>query len=179
MTRMSTIDVASATGLTAELFASIKRGLGKVPNAYATIGSQSPVALQTLLTANAALKSSGALSAKELEAINLAISENSGCDYCLAAHTLTGKMAGYTAEQMRELRAGGLSVDAKIDALVKFALTLVRTSGTVPQITLDSVRQAGYGDMQVTEAIFAITAILTTNIFNRVNDTTLDFPPVK
>ncbi|GAB7541706.1 hypothetical protein CS8_013690 [Cupriavidus sp. 8B] len=57
MTRMSTIDVTSATGLTAELFANIKRGLGKVPNAYASIGSQSPVVLQSLLATNAALKS--------------------------------------------------------------------------------------------------------------------------
>lgn len=179
MTRMSTIDVTSATGLTAELFANIKRGLGKVPNAYASIGSQSPVVLQSLLATNAALKSSGELSAKELEAINLAISENSGCDYCLAAHTLTGKMAGFTAEQMVELRAGGLSSDAKLDALVKFVLTLVRTTGTVPQSSLDNVRRAGYTDSQITESILAVTAILTTNIFNRVNDTILDFPAVK
>jgi len=179
MTRMSTIDVASATGLTAELFAGIKRGLGKVPNAYASMGTQSPVVLQSLLATNAALKSSGALSGRELEAINLAISENSGCDYCLAAHTVTGKMAGYTAEQMHELRAGGLSTDAKIDALVKFVLTLVRTAGTLPQATLDAVREAGYTDAQVTESILAVTAILTTNLFNRVNDTVLDFPPAK
>lgn len=179
MTRMSTIDIASATGLTAELFTNIKRSVGKVPNAYASIGSQSPIVLQSLLATNAALKTSGALSAKELEAINIAISENSGCDYCLAAHTLTGKMAGYTPEQIRELRAGGLSTDQKIDALVKFVLKLVRTAGTVPQSVLDGVREAGYSDTQVTEAILAVTAILTTNLFNRVNDTILDFPSAK
>ncbi len=90
----------------------------------------------------------------------------------------TGKNIGASRDnRLASFAERGL--DRRLDALVKFALTLVRTSGTVPQITLDSVRQAGYSDVQVTEAIFAITAILTTNIFNRVNDTTLDFPPVK
>lgn len=179
MTRMNTIDVASATGPTGDLFTSIKRAMGKVPNAYASMGSQSPTMLEAVLHTNAALKKSGVLSAREIEAINLAVSENSGCDYCLAAHTMTGKIAGFTAEQMREIRAGGIASDAKLDTLVKFVLGLVRTSGTVPSQTLDAVREAGYSDAQITESMLAVTAILTTNLFNRVNDTVLDFPPAK
>lgn len=179
MTRMQTIDVTSATGQTAELFTGIKRAMGKVPNAYATMGSQSPAMLEAVLHTNAALKKSGVLSAREIEAINLAVSQNSGCDYCLAAHTMTGKIAGFTAEQMREIRAGGIASDAKLDMLVKFVLGLVRTSGTVSSQTLDAVREAGYSDAQITESMLAVTAILTTNLFNRVNDTVLDFPPAK
>ncbi len=44
------------------------------------------------------------LSARELEAINLSVSEHSGCDYCVAAHTMIAKLAGYTAEETRQLR---------------------------------------------------------------------------
>ena len=33
----------------------------------------------------------GSLSAQQLEAINLSVSEATGCDYCLAAHTLETK----------------------------------------------------------------------------------------
>ncbi|CAG9179221.1 carboxymuconolactone decarboxylase family protein [Cupriavidus respiraculi] len=178
MSRIPALDLQTATGETAELFANIKRAVGKVPNAYAGIGTASPAALANLLQTNAVLKK-GALSARELEAINLAVSEASGCDYCVAAHTMTGKMAGYSAEQTRKLRAGAYDDDPKIDALVRFALTLVKTSGTVPAPALAAVREAGYSDGQVVEAILAITAILFTNMFNRVNDTTLDFPPVQ
>ncbi len=148
-----------------------------MPNAYATIGSNAPAVLAQALQISQVQKA-GSLSARELEAINLSVSEYSGCDYCVAAHTLTGKMAGYTETQTRQLREGSYPEDAKIDALTRFAVELVSTRGTVPATSLEAVRAAGYSDGQVVEAIQAVSAILFTNMVNRVNDTTLDFPAV-
>jgi len=176
-TRLHTVAVQEATGQAAELFAAIRGAVGKVPNAYATIGSNAPAVLAQALQTNAVLKK-GNLSAREMEAINLSVSEHSGCDYCVAAHTLTGKMAGYTGEQMRQLRRGSYPEDARIDALTRFAVELVSTRGTVPAASLEAVRATGYGDGQIVEAIQAVSAILFTNMINRVNDTTLDFPAV-
>lgn len=176
-TRLHTAPVAEANGQAAELFGAIRKALGKVPNAYVTIGSNAPAVLAQALQTNQALKA-GSLSARELEAINLAVSEHSGCDYCLAAHTLTGKMAGYTEAQTRQLRQGSYPDDARIDALTRFAIELVSTRGTVPSASLETVREAGYSDGQIIEAIQAVSAILFTNMVNRVNDTTLDFPAV-
>ncbi|GJG95482.1 carboxymuconolactone decarboxylase family protein [Cupriavidus pauculus] len=177
-TRLHTIAVHEATGQTAELFGAIRKAVGKVPNAYATIGSNAPAVLAQALQTNAVLKQ-GSLSGKELEAINLAVSEKSGCDYCVAAHTLMAtKLAGLTVEQTQQLRRGSYPEDAKIEALTHFALELVSTSGTVPAASVEAVRAAGYNDAQIVEAIAAISAILFTNMINRVNDTTLDFPAV-
>jgi uncharacterized peroxidase-related enzyme len=175
MSRLHTIQVNDATGETAQLFGAVTHAVGKVPNAYRAIGSNAPAVLGQALQIGAVLKQ-GELSARELEAINLSVSEASACDYCLAAHSLTGKMAGLSAEQIREVRQGSFSADAKIDALVKFAVRLVKTSGTLPADAVESVKQAGYSDRQITEAVLAISAILFTNMFNRVNDTVLDFP---
>lgn len=175
MNRLTTINVADAPEESAALFAAIKKAVGKVPNAYATIGSSAPNVLAHVLQTGAVLKQ-GELSALELEAINLAVSEASQCDYCLAAHTMTGKMAGFTAEQIQEIRKGGLEGNAKIDALVKFALTLVTTRNTLSAEAVANVKAAGYSDRQILEAILAISAILLTNMVNRVNDTVLDFP---
>jgi uncharacterized peroxidase-related enzyme len=175
MNRLHTITLQDATGETAQLFSAIKQAVGKVPNAYLTIGSNAPAVLGHVLQTGAVLKQ-GELSAREQEAINLAVSEASACDYCLAAHSLTGKMAGFNVDQLHELRNGGFSADAKLDALVKFAVRLVKTSGTLPAEAVESVKQAGYSDRQITEAVLAVSAILFTNMFNRVNDTLLDFP---
>jgi uncharacterized peroxidase-related enzyme len=175
MSRLTTINVADAPEESAQLFAAIKKAIGKVPNAYATIGSSAPNVLAHVLQTGAVLKQ-GQLSALELEAINLAVSEVSQCDYCLAAHSMTSKMAGYTAEQIQQIRAGGLEGNAKIDALVKFALTLVTTRNTLAPEAVTSVKAVGYSDRQILEAILAVSAILFTNMFNRVNDTVLDFP---
>jgi uncharacterized peroxidase-related enzyme len=177
MSRLHTINVADAPEESVGLFAAIKKAVGKVPNAYATIGSNAPHVLAHMLQTGALLKK-GELSTLELEAINLAVSEASQCDYCVAAHTLTGKMAGYTAEQTQQLRNGSLEGNAKIDALTKFALTLVTTRNTLPAEAVENVKAAGYSDRQIVEAILAVSAILFTNMFNRVNDTVLDFPKV-
>lgn len=177
MSRLHITTIDQATGQTAELFTAIKSSVGKVPNAYATVGSHSPAVLKQALEHNATLKQ-GALSDRELEAINLAVSEATGCDYCLAAHTLMGKMAGYSVEQTRQLRSGQYGDDAKIDALVHFAREVVTTTGTLPETSLQALQAAGYTDRQVVETISAISAILFTNMINRVNDTTVDFPKV-
>ncbi|QYY34082.1 MULTISPECIES: carboxymuconolactone decarboxylase family protein [Cupriavidus] len=176
-TRLHTIPVQDATGQTAELFGAIRKAIGKVPNAYATIGSNAPAVLANALQTGQILKN-GALSARELEAINLAVSEHTGCDYCVAAHTLMGKLAGYSGQQMRQLREGSYPDDVKIDALVRFVLELVSTRGTVPAESVQAVRAAGYTDGQIVEIIQAMSAILFTNMVNRVNDTALDFPAV-
>jgi alkylhydroperoxidase family enzyme len=97
----------------------------------------------------------------------------------VAAHTLKGKLAGLSSDDMKQVRAGVATGDAKRDALVTFVQTLVGTRGTVPEAALDAVRAAGYTDRQIIEINLAIASITFTNLVNRVNDTTIDFPAVK
>ncbi len=178
MSPLSSLAPADATGATADVFAKIRKAVGKVPNAYATIGTHAPEGLAAILGVEAVL-AAGTLSKAEIEAVKLAVSENAGCDYCLAAHTLAGKFAGLSPEAMRQIRAGAPSGDAKRDALVAFVRTLVTTRGTVPAEALDAFLAAGYTERQVMEVSLAIASITFTNLVNRANDTTLDFPAVE
>lgn len=177
MTRLHTLAYDQADQETAELFGTIKRNIGKLPNVYATIGSNAPAVLAHVLGTGATLAKSS-LGKREQEAINLAVSEATGCDYCVAAHTMTGKLAGYTAEQARELRSGSFAEDARIDALVKFALHLVQQRGTLDVAAVDALKAAGFTERQLVEIPLVVSAILFTNMVNRINDTTLDFPKV-
>jgi uncharacterized peroxidase-related enzyme len=177
MSRLTAINPEAATGAAAELFAKIKKAAGRVPNAYATVGTHSPAALGAILGVEAVLASSS-LAKADIEIIKLAVSEVAGCDYCIAAHTLMGKFAGLSPEVMKEVRAGTATGDAKRDALVRFVRTLVQTHGTVAAEELDVVRAAGCSEQQVIEVALAIASITFTNLVNRVNDTTLDFPVV-
>ena len=176
MSRLNTIEVSEATGELAATFNAIKKGMGKVPNAFATLGTNSPELLSQVLQMNFMLQTKSALSRRQLEAINLAISEDSACDYCVAAHTIMGMAAGFSEDQAKSLRSGSYPEDPKIDALIKFSLRLVNTSGTLAPAELEAIRKADLSDRQVVETIGAISAILLTNMLNRVNDTLLDFP---
>ena len=175
MSRLHTQAVSEATGKAAQLFSAVKGAVGMVPNAYATVGSNSPLALEAALSLDGVLAKSS-LNGKEIEIIKLAVSEVSSCDYCLAAHTMIGKSKGLSADAILALRHGQPSGDARFDALATFARTLVSTSGTVPAEVVASVKAAGYSDAQIVDALLAIASITFTNLLNRVNDTALDFP---
>ncbi len=177
MSRFTAVNPETATGASAEVFAKIKKAVGKVPNAYALIGTHTPAGLAAMLAADAAL-AAGSLPKADVEAIKLAVSELGGCDYCIAAHTLVGKMAGLKPDEMKQIRAGEATGTAARDALVRFVRTVVRSSGTVDAADVDAVRAAGYTETQIVEALLAVTVITFTNLVNRVNDTTLDFPAV-
>jgi uncharacterized peroxidase-related enzyme len=177
MSRLTTIRPEEATGAAAEVFAKIKKTVGKVPNTYATVGTHTPEALSAALAFDAAVAAS-TLGKADIEVIKLAVSEYVGCDYCVAAHTLMGKLAGLSADDMKQVRAGVATGEAKRDALVTYVRTLVGTRGTVPEAVVDAVRAAGYTERQIIEINLAIASITFTNLVNRVNDTTLDFPTV-
>ncbi|MYM23062.1 carboxymuconolactone decarboxylase family protein [Duganella sp. FT135W] len=176
MSRLFTQPVSEATGHAAQLFTAIKGAIGKVPNAYLTLGTNSPVALEAALNLDGALKKSS-LSAKEVEVVKLAVSQEASCDYCLAAHTLMGGKAGLSADAIKGVRHGQPSGDARLDALATFVHTVVSTSGDVPAEVVIAVKQAGYSDAQIVDTLLAVASITFTNLFNRVNVTTLDFPP--
>lgn len=175
MPRLHTQDISTATGPAAQLFTAIKGAVGKVPNAYADIGVNSPVALEAALNLDAALRKSS-LKGKQVEAIKLAVSEAAECDYCLAAHSLMAKKLGLSAEAVIGLRRAEASGDAQLDALTVFVRELVTTRGTVPAASVEAVKAAGYSDAQIVDTLLAVTAITFTNLFNRVNDTVVDFP---
>lgn len=175
MTRLFNQPVSEATGHAAQLFGAIKSAVGMVPNAYASLGNNSPVALEAVLTLDGALKKSS-LNAKDIEVIKLAVSEAVNCDYCIAAHTVFGKKTGLSREAILAIRHGQPSGDVHNDALASFSRYLITAHGTVPVEVLAAVKAAGISDTQIADTSMVIAAITFTNIFNRINDTTLDFP---
>ena len=178
MSRISTPAVDSATGATAELFTRIKKMAGGVPNLYAAVGALQPAALTAVLDAEAVL-AAGSLTKPDLEAVKLAVSAATGCDYCVAAHSLLGKLAGLSPDALRKIRGLEPTGDTKRDALLRFVRMLVATSGTISDQEFAAIKAAGYSDQQLVEVSLGIALTIFTNLFNRINDTDIDFPPVK
>jgi uncharacterized peroxidase-related enzyme len=177
MSRIPTPSVESATGATAEVFAQIKKAAGSVPNTFAVIGALGPDALKAVLQAGAVL-TGGDLSKQDQETIKLVVSEAVGCDYCVAAHSLVGKLAGLKPDVLKKIREHETTGDAKRDALIHFVRTLATTSGTISEADFLAIKDAGYSDQQLVDISLAIAVTTFTNVFNRINDTEIDFPSV-
>jgi AhpD family alkylhydroperoxidase len=138
MSRIAVAPPNTATGATAEVYADIKKAIGNVPNAFAAIGAHGPAALKAILQADAVL-ASGTLGKQDQEAIKLVVSGIAGCDYCVAAHSLLGKVAGLAPESLKRIRSGQTTGDSKRDALIRFVRNLVQSSGTVSDEAFSSI----------------------------------------
>ncbi|GLQ49931.1 carboxymuconolactone decarboxylase family protein [Dyella flava] len=178
MSRITTPAVEAATGATAEVFEQIRKAAGSVPNTFAAIGALNPTALKAVLNADGVL-AAGSLSKQDQETIKVIVSVVGGCDYCVAAHSLLGKMTGLKPDVLANIRAGQPTGDAKRDALAHFVRILTQTSGTIAKEEFDAIKRAGYTDVQLADISLAIAITVFTNVFNRINDTDIDFPLVK
>jgi uncharacterized peroxidase-related enzyme len=178
MSRIAIPPVANATGDAADVYTRVRKiAGGSVPNLFAALGHLAPATLNAALDAEGALASSS-LSKQDLETIKLLVSEQTGCDYCVAAHVMLGKLAGLAPDTLRQIRASRPTGDAKRDALIHFVTILHTTRGTIAESEYVAIHAAGYSDTQLAEISLAIAMTIFTNTFNRINDTDVDFPRV-
>jgi uncharacterized peroxidase-related enzyme len=177
MSRISVPDLETATGATADIYGQIKKAIGSIPNTFAAIGAHGPDALKAIMLADSVL-AAGSLSKRDQETIKLVISGVAGCDYCVAAHSLLGKLAGLKPEELKRIRDRQPTGDDKRDALIGFVRKLAASSGTVSDADFAAIKAAGYSDAQLVDISLAFATTVFTNVFNRINDTEIDFPAV-
>ena len=177
MSRLSVPNLESDTGASGQGYAQIKKAIGSVPNTFAAIAAHGPAALKSVLAADAVL-AAGTLTKRDQEVIKLVISAAGGCDYCVAAHSYLAQLVGVKPQALKQIREGQASGDAKRDALVRFVRKLAQSSGTVNDEDFAAIKAAGYSDAQLVEISLAFATTVFTNVFNRINDTEIDFPAV-
>jgi uncharacterized peroxidase-related enzyme len=176
MNRIQPLDPAQVTGKTKQLFDVAKGKMGMIPNTLRVLG-HSPAVLEGYLGLGAAV-SATSLPPKIREQIFLTISELNGCGYCLSAHTLTGRHAGLSKDDITHARQG-TGTDEKADAAVKFARKLSQQRGKVTELDLEAARSASLSDAELVEVVAAVTLITFTNYANNAFDPVIDFPEVK
>jgi uncharacterized peroxidase-related enzyme len=177
MSRLSVPNLEADAGPSGQVYGQIKKAIGSVPNTYAAIAAHGPAALKAVLAADAVL-AAGSLSRRDQEIIKLVISAASRCDYCVAAHHHLAKLSGVKPETLQQILAGQPSGDDKRDALVTFVRTLAQSAGTVSDADFAAIKAAGYSDAQLAEISLAFATTIFTNVFNRINDTEIDFPAI-
>ena len=173
MSRIQPVKFETTTPVAQEILTNVKKKLGTVPNLIATMANSPAVA-------NAYLSFSGALSDGDLpaslrERIALTVGQRNQCGYCLAAHTMLGKGAGLSEDEIVAARQGTAS-SSKDAAAVQFARKLVDDRGNVSEDDLADVRNAGFSDGEIGEIVANVALNIFTNYFNHVADPEIDFP---
>lgn len=172
---MSTFNVptrAEVSTVNQAIFDNLEKGLGFVPNLFATY-AHSENALGNYLALSGAKTS---LNAKQKEAVNLAVSQVNECNYCLAAHTAIGKLNGFTDSQILELRAGEASFDTKLDALARLARNITENRGATDQEVVANFFNAGWTKENLVDTIVLVGDKTISNYLHRTTDVPVDFP---
>lgn len=154
------------------IFDNLQKGLGMVPNLYATF-AHSETALATYMAFQNAKSS---VSGKAREVVNLVVSQVNECEYCLAAHTMLGKMNGFTDAQIMELRHGHASFDAKFDALARLTKGITQSRGHTDPALLDAFFAAGWTKENLVDAIVVIGDKTVSNYLHSTTRVPVDFP---
>ena len=158
-----------------ELLKQVHNAFGATPNMFKAVAN-SPAALKSMWGSFGAL-GGGTIGAKLGEQLAVAIANRNHCEYCLAAHTMLGKKAGASPEEMAAAQIGR-AADPRTAAALAFALKVVSEHAQVSDRDVAALRDAGFNDEQVVEIMAHIALNLFTNYVNVAFDVPVDFPKV-
>ena len=153
------------------VFDNLQKALGFVPNLYAFIGN-SKNGLERYLAYQTAKTT---LTNKEKEAVNLIVSQVNDCVYCQSAHTVLGKMNGFSDEQLVDIRKGK-ATDIKLDALVKLAADITKNKGNANNETVDAFFNQGYTNENLVDLILQVSDKTAMNYLHNLTQVPVDFP---
>ncbi|HNP33018.1 MAG TPA: carboxymuconolactone decarboxylase family protein [Flavobacterium sp.] len=153
------------------VFDNLQKMLGFVPNLYAFIGN-SKNGLERYLAYQSAKTT---LSNKEKEAVNLVVSQVNECVYCQSAHTVLGKMNGFSDEELINIR-NRKATDAKLNSLVKLAAEITEKKGKVNQETIDTFFAQGYTNENLVDLNLLISDKVAMNFLHNLIKIPVDFP---
>ncbi len=176
MSRLTQITDENASPKAAELFGAIKSKIGMVPNLYRVLGNEPSVLAATLGFGDAL--GQGTLDAATREAIALAVAGANTCDYCASAHTAISKGLKVDDAEISS-RLNGKSADAKVQAILTFAVAVVEKRGFVSDEDLAAARNAGLTEGEIIETVGNVVANILTNYVNHIAQTDIDFPVVR
>lgn len=154
------------------IFDNLEKGLGFVPNIYASFAHNETALGDYLGFSNR----KSTLKTKEKEVINLVASQINSCNYCLSAHTAISKMNGFNEDQILDLRTGKIDGDEKLNALAALAQAIVINRGKTSPELLDAFYAAGYDKANLVDVIITIGEITITNLLHGVTQVPIDFP---
>ena len=153
------------------IFDNLTKALGFVPNLYATIAYSDNGLAKYLAFQNAKTT----LSNKEKEAVNLIVSQVNGCIYCQSAHTVLGKMNGFTDDQLLDIRIGKAE-NIKLDALVKLAASITKNRGNADGGLVENFFEQGYTNENLVDLVLQVADKTAMNYLHNLTQVPVDFP---
>lgn len=157
----------------AGMLSQARTALGMVPNMYANMAN-APGLLETYMSGYAAFRAESGFDPVEQELVFLVISEQNGCDYCMAAHSVVADLSSVPTHVTDAIRSGKSLDEPRLEALATFTRVLLNTRGRPGQSDVDAFTTNGYTESHVLYLVLALALKTMSNYSNHLFDTPLD-----
>lgn len=151
MSQYAPHSVASAPAGSKATLEAVEKGLGFLPNLFATMG-ESPETLNGYVALDALL-ARGTFGGAERQLLLTAISSENGCGYCVAAHSTLASLFHADGLAIAGARGQATPADPRLRALTRFARAVVRERGYVGNEGLEEFLRAGFTKAQALEVV--------------------------
>ncbi|MEM9784036.1 MAG: carboxymuconolactone decarboxylase family protein [Pseudomonadota bacterium] len=172
MTLFPQHDEASAPEAAKATLAAVKADFGMIPNLERTMAT-APALLQVYAEGWAAFDTTS-LSPIERQVVYQTANLENDCAYCVPWHSLLSEKAGMDPADVEALRQGAALSDPKLEALRRFAQSLVRNRGNVTRAERDAFLAAGYDAQAALEVVLGLAIKTMSNYTNSIAGTPLD-----
>lgn len=166
-------DETNAPAAARPLLEGAKKTVGFVPNLYGAFAG-SPALLEAYLNLAAIINEKSSFTATERQVVRLAASYENSCHYCMAAEAAVSQGAGVDAGVISALREGTPLADAKLEALRRFTVAMVRDRGFVSDADVQTFIEAGYSQEAVLDVVLIVGQKVLSNYTNHLVETPLD-----
>jgi uncharacterized peroxidase-related enzyme len=170
--RIEPIAVSDADPQAQAVLQRARKEMGMLPNVY-RVFAHSPATLMGY-DAFARMLDQGQLTKRVREQIALMCAATNECDYCLAAHRITGRMTKLSHDEIAAAEQGNAS-DPREAAALSLAQSLLANIGDADPATYETARAQGLTDQDMIEITGNVAANIFTNMINRLAQTPIDF----
>lgn len=174
MARINPVDPSFVDSQVETIFSEIQKTFGRIPNLFKTYARHPPL-LETNWHKIKRILLEGLLSRKTKEAIALLVSQDNGCQYCVAAHTGALKMIGISDEEIERISARLEEPD--FSPLERALISFARRANAAPHKVTDEefqvLKAVGASDAEIVEALGVMEIFTAFNKFLDVLDVEL------
>ncbi|VVB84397.1 Carboxymuconolactone decarboxylase family protein [uncultured archaeon] len=179
MTRIKPIEKEDASDDVRIIYREIEAGFGMVPNLFKTY-AHFPALLRVNWDKTKALMMGGELSRELKESIAVVVSSANSCNYCVAAHSMSLQMMGFSKEKInimtKKLESTGIPLrDQKI---LQYAKKATLTPHKITDSETTELRSLGLTDSQIVEILGVMELFTGYNKFLDALAVEIDFPEV-
>lgn len=172
MSDFNTYSLETAPDKSKDVLETVNKAYGFVPNLLGTMAEAPALAEAYLAVGKLFGKTS--FSETERQVISLSVSRTNGCEYCVSAHSAIAKKGNVDEAVIDAVRDDESLDDTKLDALRRFATTVVEKRGWLDDGDIATFLEAGYDRQHVFEVILGVAMKTMSNYTNHIAETPLD-----